>query len=352
MIGKYTIYLVLPFFGRWPHWISAFFRSCALNPSITWLIFSDCGKPDNLPENVIYRDMTLDGFSKLASQKLGLTISLTNPYRLCDFKPFYGLIFEQYISDADFWGYCDADLVWGQIESFVTEPVLDSNDVISASNCILSGHFALFRNGAALRLAIDEFLSLKKTQQHLQGYGARVVMAERWFPEYLEYGRFGRLVLVSINFLVRHSMYQLQRIPGVRQAIRNAVATKLRDSYSSGLPYEISLAAFELYVKSSASFNAIGHCISWFKSAPGTAVRFSKNIWHVTIYDSTQDDATFTWANGRTFGSDGREWMYIHFMHWKNLPMFRTTQSANNSVADRMSISMDGVVIESTDPNK
>jgi len=32
----------------------------------------------------------------MASRKLGFKVTINNPYKLCDFKPAYGLFFEEY----------------------------------------------------------------------------------------------------------------------------------------------------------------------------------------------------------------------------------------------------------------
>ncbi|MEO1131626.1 MAG: DUF6625 family protein, partial [Cyanobacteria bacterium J06639_1] len=40
------IALIVVWFGQWPIWFPAFLRSCELNPSVDWLIFTDCPKPE------------------------------------------------------------------------------------------------------------------------------------------------------------------------------------------------------------------------------------------------------------------------------------------------------------------
>lgn len=68
-------------------------------------------------------------------------IALPSPYKLCDFRPIYGKLFQQYINGADFWGFGDIDLIYGDIRQFITENVLQNYDLISGW-----GHLTLVRN--------------------------------------------------------------------------------------------------------------------------------------------------------------------------------------------------------------
>ena len=43
--------------------------------------------------------------------------------------------------EYDFWGYCDIDLIFGNIRKFITDDILDKYDKI-----LSRGHFTLFRN--------------------------------------------------------------------------------------------------------------------------------------------------------------------------------------------------------------
>lgn len=70
-----------------------------------------------------------------------MEIKLTNPYKLCDFKPAYGYIFEEEISKYDFWGFCDIDLIFGNLSHFINDELLNKFDKL-----FFHGHFCIFRN--------------------------------------------------------------------------------------------------------------------------------------------------------------------------------------------------------------
>jgi len=82
----------------------------------------------------------------MAPQALKLNINIEKYYKLCDFKPAYGLIYKEFISTYDFWGYCDIDTIWGNIRLFMPNDILERYYVISARHDYLTGSFTIFKN--------------------------------------------------------------------------------------------------------------------------------------------------------------------------------------------------------------
>lgn len=140
------IALVTCYIGSLPDYFRYFLDSAILNPDIDFYIFnSHCVKSET-SGNVKIIPLALKEFNNLASQKLELNINLTDGYKLCDFKPAYGVIFEDYLKLYDFWGHCDIDVIWGRVSNFLTEEILCDFDVIGTKQTNLVGHFALYRN--------------------------------------------------------------------------------------------------------------------------------------------------------------------------------------------------------------
>jgi hypothetical protein len=140
------IALLICYFGKEPWYFKFFVVSCRNNPSITFFIITDMDFGGKLPENIIVVKMTLGEVENLATEKLGFTVPKLRPYKLCDFKPVYGLIFSNLIEEYDFWGYGDIDVIFGNIRSFMTDEVLSRYDVLSLQSVYLTGYFALFKN--------------------------------------------------------------------------------------------------------------------------------------------------------------------------------------------------------------
>jgi hypothetical protein len=126
--------------------MSFYLESCRHNPSIDFLIFTDCGTPDAVCPNVTIIESTLEQFRARASEMLGEQIFFDNPYKVCDFKPAFGVLFEEYLREYDFWGNADIDIVYGNIRDFLTKELLNNNDVITARREYLAGHMTLYRN--------------------------------------------------------------------------------------------------------------------------------------------------------------------------------------------------------------
>ncbi|MCB4906020.1 DUF6625 family protein [Bifidobacterium pseudocatenulatum] len=133
--------LILPYFGKFNNYFPLFLKSCGYNPSYDFLIFTDNTDFYNYPQNVHVVPMTLNEFRANASQKLGFEPCIPTAYKLCDFKPAYGFLFEDYIQDYEYWGHCDCDLVFGNLEK-VLSPVLDKDyDKVFAA-----GHLTIYKN--------------------------------------------------------------------------------------------------------------------------------------------------------------------------------------------------------------
>ena len=141
-----SIGIVICYFGKWPAWLTYFLKSCAYNTTIDWLIFSDFKLPIQPKYNIKYHLLSKEHFNKLATRKLNFDINIEDSYKLCDFKPTYGKIFEDYLKPYNFWGYSDIDVIYGQIRNFLSDNILTNYDIVSTYKGFLSGPFCVYRN--------------------------------------------------------------------------------------------------------------------------------------------------------------------------------------------------------------
>jgi hypothetical protein len=144
-LEKRDITFIIPYFGAKPLWMPVFLKSCHANPDFTFLILSDV-MPEGRRKNVKVVRMTLAELKVLASEKLDMPVSLESPYKVCDLRPAFGLIFEDYLKTSSFWGTCDVDMILGNIRNFFPDELLQNYDVVTAKREYLIGHFTLFRN--------------------------------------------------------------------------------------------------------------------------------------------------------------------------------------------------------------
>lgn len=103
-------------------------------------------------------------------------------YKIGEYRPLLGLIFEETLKNYDYWGYTEFDLVYGNILKFV-EPYLDKKSPVIGT----FGHFRLIKNEkkineiAIIPLKQNSLLSIKDAYQaevcthfdEVQGMGVR-----------------------------------------------------------------------------------------------------------------------------------------------------------------------------------
>ncbi len=150
------IAILIPYFGDKPKWFEYFILSCKKNRGIDWIFFSDCLSTEQKYSNLKFIDMKLNDFNVLATKQLGIKISIKHPYKLCDLKPAYGLIFESFINNYDFWGYGDIDVVYGNILGLLPQNWQLKYDIISNHNEFIPGHLCILRNSDKIKYLFQE----------------------------------------------------------------------------------------------------------------------------------------------------------------------------------------------------
>lgn len=156
------IRIILIYFGRLPALAEYFFMSCRLNPKVDFLLFADRKPYFDLPDNVRYIPMSRKEFINLAQGKLKISLQLPFPYKLCDYKPFYGHLFEDYLEGAGFWGYTDLDMIMGHYGEWLHPEYFDRYDIITARKDSFAGNFTLFKNTRTMRLLYTRSDNWKK----------------------------------------------------------------------------------------------------------------------------------------------------------------------------------------------
>jgi len=137
--------LVIPYFGWLPSWFPYFVKSIAASPILEVLLFTDADVNISVPPNLKVIPFSLIEFNALASEELAIPISLAYPYKLCDLKPAFGVIFSRYLTDYEFWAFGDIDLVFGDLHHFLTS-LLQDYDVMSFRRGWISGSLCILRN--------------------------------------------------------------------------------------------------------------------------------------------------------------------------------------------------------------
>ena len=140
-----SIRLLIPYFGSWEPWTPLFFETARRNPSIDFLIVTDCDPTGLGGANLEFRHMPFDEYQARIRAILG-DLSPGDPYKVCDYRPLFGRLHRTDFEGWDFWGWCDTDILLGDVRSFYDADLLSRVDVLSTHSDRISGHFALFRN--------------------------------------------------------------------------------------------------------------------------------------------------------------------------------------------------------------
>lgn len=151
MIFNMNKILILTFyFGESPWYLDYFIQSCKANKDVDFIFFTDVKGILVKDENIKIIDISFNDFKLIIENHFSFELSIEQPIKLCDIRPSFGEVFSHLIKDYDFWGYCDIDIVFGRIRSFLDDNVLNNYDVISSKHQYLSGFFAVYRNNVEI----------------------------------------------------------------------------------------------------------------------------------------------------------------------------------------------------------
>lgn len=283
-----------------------------MNHSIKWLFFSDHSLPDHSKTNIKHYPFTIEKFNRLASTKLNFKIEIKDPYKLCDFKPAYGKIFENYLTSFDYWGYSDIDLVFGKIDSFIDNELLENYDIINTNKNFMSGAFCLYKNSDyinSLFKKVQNFRQILQDPNHrgfdenLQpqlksnSFGVRLTR----FPKYLQY-LFKQLVTKPIGLLHwKELRYQFQWYYKKKKRKKER---QLKD-----------MTEVIWYEKKHHKIKVWANNLVW---SDKFLKRIGKNNWQII------------WENGILYEKSFRNSiMAFHFLESKSNPYFKRAYSVN-----------------------
>ena len=140
------IRLIIPYFGKLPKFFPYFLLTAKRNEKINFLIYTD-QKVDQFEllnaENIEFKTLSFDDLREKVQSKFDFEISLKTPYKLCDYKVAYGFIFEEELKEYEYWGFCDTDVLLGDIYQFLEEHNFFTDDYARYG---LLGHLQIFKN--------------------------------------------------------------------------------------------------------------------------------------------------------------------------------------------------------------
>ncbi len=297
------IAILIPYFGLKPKWFEYFILTCLKNREIDWIFFSDCLFTEQDHPNLKFNQMQLNEFNALATRQIGLKITIKHPYKICDLKPAYGLIFESYIGNYDFWGYGDIDLVYGNILSLLPPNWQINYDIISNHSEFIPGHFCILKNTAKIRNLFqqaDNFASIFQSSLY-HGFD-EILHPLKILPD-------NRMLLFSKDFKIKYHLIASKIISYLRK-ILNPIRVKIKKE-SSSLRIPLHLNDFTSVVKWN---NEERNLNAYFKTSYMCDLMLRRQGYKKWIIE---------WNNGILINKlTGEEIMYFHFIMAKNKSKF------------------------------
>ena len=141
------IAIIIPWYGKLPNYFPFFLKGCEHNKSIIdILFFTDQNITIQLPENVLVHNLSWENLQKVIAERLNASVIIESSYKLCDYKPMLGHIFEAYVKSYEFWGYGDIDIIYGDLQKYITPKILNKYDIITFREYIISGALTILKN--------------------------------------------------------------------------------------------------------------------------------------------------------------------------------------------------------------
>ena len=159
--SNYSICLISIYLGKLPEYFQLWLNSCKYNETVNFIIFTDDKTKYDYPKNVKVIYITLKEIKQKIQEKFDFNISLEYSYKLCDYKPTYGYVFQEYLQEYDFWGFCDLDVIYGDLRKYLDNKNIDKYDKIYTN-----GHFSIHKNEERINENFKELVN-KKTGQPL-----------------------------------------------------------------------------------------------------------------------------------------------------------------------------------------
>lgn len=133
--------MIVPYFGRRPPYFDVFLKSLERIRHFHWHLLTDCIDLPWPSEQVTVHRSTLADCRRAIERAVGQPITLDKPYKLCDYRPVYGLAFPELLEGCSHWGYGDLDLLMGDVDGFF-ERFLK----LGQEKFLIRGHCSVFPN--------------------------------------------------------------------------------------------------------------------------------------------------------------------------------------------------------------
>ena len=139
-------------FGKLPEYLPFFIKSASTIKYLDFYIATNddfssyvdmCRRYGIVNVNFIKYDIS--DLENTVSSKLGVDYKMPSVRKICDWKTAYTFLFSDIVKDYEYWGHCDLDVIFGDVDSYL-EPLLDNYSIISGDCRRLCGPFTIYQS--------------------------------------------------------------------------------------------------------------------------------------------------------------------------------------------------------------
>jgi len=144
------IALVQLWLGKFPDYFHAHLQSCKnQNPNINFFIFTDQNININAPNiKTCYINQKILKNKVRNKTSISIAADISCGRKICDYRPLYGHIFEEYLSEYDYIGFYDIDCMFGNMYDMLSHHL--DKEIISIGDAVyypgVRGPFTIWKN--------------------------------------------------------------------------------------------------------------------------------------------------------------------------------------------------------------
>lgn len=157
------IRVVANYFGNPPRVFQLWLDSCGANPGVQWLFMTDIDMSKyRVPSNMTVQLSDFPSLKSRIQACFPYPVRYERPWDFCALKPLIGTIFSQELIGADYWGWSDCDMLYGDLSPVIRLAEQGYDKIMP------NGHFSLVKNSRELNQFI---LNHPKTVEALRKSG-------------------------------------------------------------------------------------------------------------------------------------------------------------------------------------
>ena len=118
------ITILTTYFGKFNNYFDLWKNAVAYNNTIDFKLITD-NDVNDVPSNMEVIKMGFVEIEKKISSFFDFPVVIGNGYKMSEYQPIFALIFPELVEGAEFWGYCEMDLILGNLRHFFTDEILD-----------------------------------------------------------------------------------------------------------------------------------------------------------------------------------------------------------------------------------